>query len=202
MDIYIKGFNSTSTNPASFTLSSDIGSITPSTVLLNELQNGKIFSLSDANATQITFVAEGFQPKTITINKNINNCFQALAANYTQGNTRPTNLDGTIAPFRTEYIAAESVTNISNLDVGNQFSLQIFENLVELTIFNKFTSETNELIIQASGSNNEFFFLSKDISTNEIRFLYKKPSMTGSIRYSNTDSELKEWAPREFITIC
>jgi hypothetical protein len=202
MDIYIKTFNSESENPNSFTLSSNIGSITPSTASLNELLDGKIFSLSDENATQVTLSAQGFESKVVNINKEAANCFQTSAVNFTQGNTRATDRDGNAAPFRTSTVSPGTVSNILDLNNGDQFSLQIFENLVNLTIFNKTTTGTNEIIIEATGSNNDFFFLSKDISTNEIRFFYESPLNTGSVKYSSIDSKAKEWVASDFIITC
>jgi len=202
MDIYIKTFNSESENPSSFILSSNIGSIVPSIVSLNELLDGKIFSLSDENATQVILSAQGFESKLININKEATNCFQNSAIDYTQGNARPTDRDGNAAPFRTSTVSPGAVSTIPDLNNGDQFSLQIFENLVNLTIFNKTTTDTNEIIIEATGNNNDFFFLSKDISTNEIRFLYESPLNTGSVKYSSADSKVKEWVTSDFIIAC
>ena len=201
MDIYIKTFNSQSESPAAFTLSSNIGSITPSTASLNELLDGKIFTLSNENATQVTLSAQGFESKAVNINKEAANCFQTSAANYIEGNTRPTNPEGTAAPFRTGNIESTSIENIFDLNIGDQITLQIYENLVSLTIFNKI-SEPDEIIIESSGHNSEFFLASKNILTNEINFFYQNTANTGWVQYSSTDSKIKEWVSQDFITFC
>lgn len=205
MDIYIKTFNSTSENPGSFSLSTDIGSITPSTASLNELLNGKIFSFSNANATQVTFSAEGFQPKTVIINKSESSCFQTSAANYIEGNARPRNPDGTKAPFRTGTITAASLENIFNLNVGEKFTLQIFNESIEFTIFSIDPYSANEVKIEASKQVGEIYSmlqLFRNTETGKIHFAYKDVLNTGLIRYSSVTSKIEEWAPLEDFTIC
>jgi hypothetical protein len=205
MDIYIKTFNSASENPGSFSLSTDIGSITPSTASLNELLDGKIFSLSDENATQVILSVQGFQPKTVNINKSEHSCFQASAVNFLEGNTRPTNSDGTKAPFRTSTIPAISLENIFNLNVGEKFTLQIFNESIEFTIFRIDPYSANEIKIEASKQVGEIYSilqLFKNTATGKISFIYKDVLNTGLIQYSSETSKIEEWAPRENFPIC
>ena len=205
MDIYIKTFNSENENPTVFTLSSNIGSITPSTASLNELLDGKIFSLSDENATQVTLSAQGFQPKTVAINKEAKSCFQASAVNYIKGNTRPTNPDGIKAPFRTSTITAVSLENIFNLNIGQTFTLQIFNESIEFTILTIDAYSANEVKIEALKQVGEIYSLLqlfKNSETGKIHFIYKDILNTGLICYSSETSKIEEWAPRENVIIC
>jgi hypothetical protein len=202
MDIYIKTFNSESENPSSFILSSNIGSIVPSTVSLNELLDGKIFSLSDENATQVILSAQGFQSKTVVINKDASSCFQTSAANYIEGNARPRNQDGSKAPFRTQSADSAIVNNIFNLNIGEEFSLQIFENTPAFTLLDK-TTLGDEITIQATENNSEtsWILISKNTITNEVNFIYDCHA-TAPVKYSSTDSTIKEWVTSDLITIC
>ena len=202
MNIYIKTFNSESENASAFTLSSNIGSITPSTASLNELLDGKIFTLSNENATQVTLSAQGFESKAVNINKNTATCFQGSAANYIKGNARPTNPDGTNAPFRVQSADLTVINNIFNLNIGDEFELQVFGNTVTFTIFDKITLD-DEIIIKATENNSEisWILISKSITTNEVYFIYDCDAIA-SVKYSSADSAIKEWVKSDSITIC
>ena len=195
MDIYIKTFNSESENPTVFTLSSNIGSITPSTASLNELLDGKIFSLSDENATQITLSAQGFESKAVNINKEAANCFQTSAANYVRGNTRPTTSNEMLAPFRTQYVDPSIINNIFNLNVGDEFSIQIFENLVTFAIADKKDYPTISSVVAYQKNIDLFDFDgTKNTETGFVSIYFENKADKTFYFYSQASSLIREWA--------
>lgn len=205
MNIYIKSpapQGAQADNPTNFSLSADLGVVTPANITYNQLTSGTIISLSDDAATQMTFSSQGFQPKTVIVNKDPRSCFQTSAVNYIEGNTRPSNPDGTNAPFRIQSTDSTVINNIFNLNIGDEFTFQVFGNAVEFTLFDK-TTLGDEITIKATENNSEtsWILISKNIITNEVNFIYDCHTRA-LIKYSTTNSVIEEWVRSDSITIC
>jgi len=205
MQVHIKIFNYSAEPTDFFSLSADVGTIDPDTISYAEAISGKIISLSNEDAASVTIANSSSESETVNINKSVQKCFQTSAVNYITGNTRPTNEDGTDAPFRTSEVDPIIVENIFDLNVGDKFSLQIFEDLIEFTIFRIDVYSTNEIKVEASkqvGGIYSFLQLFKNSETGKIYFIYKDFLNTGWIHYSSETSQMEEWAPYENFIIC
>jgi hypothetical protein len=211
----------------SFTLSSDFGSITPQLVTREELINGVHIGV-ESSAKLITITSVGVVSKGVIVSI-MDNCgtenstptptptttatptptttatpTPTATATPTPTSTEP---DLTITPLRETPLSRDSLDYIFNLDIGQSFNFQLFEEVISFSISSKRVKENGTLIMIASREGVDTFsiLLEKDFSSGAIKFNIGSPLGGNIYRYNSLNQEnpqLKEWDLGSFLQIC
>jgi hypothetical protein len=126
------------------------------------------------------------------------------AANYIEGNPRPRTSNGMLAPFRTQYVDPSIINNIFNLNTGDEFSIQIFENLFTLIINEKNTTYAPRVSITGykKDANSFFFDGNKYTETGSMELCCVDEVNKTVYTYSNDSSSFQEWAYSDIFLKC